>query len=96
MLSTYEHDRLRIRFEGRLDTAKCEEISAEVRAAVTAPTVPVEFDLAEVDFVASAFLRLCIYAYQQSGEQGLQILNASPTIKRVFKIAGMDKLFKCE
>ncbi len=96
MLSTCEHDRVLIRFTGRLDTARCEELAGEVRAAVTAPTTPVEFDLARVDFVASAFLRLCIYAYQQAGAHGFQISNATPTIKRVFKIAGMDKMFHCE
>lgn len=97
MLPTCEmQDRLLIRFEGRMDTARCTEIAAEVRAAVTAPALPVVFDLQQVDFVASAFIRLCIYAYQQAGSQGFQLVNTGPSIKRVFKIAGLDAMFKCE
>lgn len=96
MLTCELQDHLLIRFEGRMDTARCTEIAEEVRTAVTAPSGPVVFDLQQVDFVASAFLRLCIYAYQQAGSRGFQIVHAGPSIKRVFKIAGLDAMFKCE
>lgn len=89
-------DRLVIRFEGRLDTARCAEIADEVRAATAAPAAPVVFDLSGVEFVCSAFLRLCICAHRGAGEHGFQIVNVHPAIKRVFKIAGLDAMFKCE
>jgi len=84
-----------IRFEGRLDTARCAEIEADVRARVTSPSGPVVFDLDRVDFVSSSFLRLCVYAYQQAGSHGFRIVNVGPFIKRVFKIAGFDSMLEC-
>ena len=95
MLPTCEpQETLTIRFEGRLDTARCAQLETEVRTAVTAPNAPVVFDLEQVDFVSSSFLRLCIYAYQQAGSRGFQIIHVGPSIKRVFKIAGLDAMLK--
>jgi anti-anti-sigma factor len=97
MIPTCElQDRLVVRFEGRMDTARCAEVATELRLSLAASPVPVVFDLAEVDFVSSAFLRLCIYAYQQASVQGFRIVNAGPFVKRVFKIAGLDGMFKFE
>lgn len=93
MLSLCEAEKnLVIRFEGRLDTAKCAEIEAEVRTAVAGSNMPVVFDLAGVDFVSSAFIRFCIYGQQQAGDHGFQIVNVGPFIKRVFKIAGLNAM----
>lgn len=63
-----------------------------MRAAVTAPALPVVFDLEGVDFVASAFLRLCIFGLKQAGGHGFQVVNVGPCIKRVFKIAGLNAM----
>jgi len=81
-----------IRFEGRLDTARCAEIEADVRARVASPSGPVVFDLEGVDFVSSTFLRLCIFACKQAGSHGFRVVNVGPAIKRVFKIAGLDSM----
>ena len=87
---------IEIRFEGRLDTATCARIEAEVRAAVTQPDRPIVFDLDGVEFVSSSFLRLCVYAYQQAANHGFRIANVGPSIKRVFKIAGLDGMLEAE
>jgi anti-anti-sigma factor len=83
-----------IRFEGRMDTAKCAQIEAETKERVTRPVTSVVFDLKDVEFISSAFLRLCIYAHKQAGEEGFQIINVDPSIKRVFKIAGLDMMLR--
>jgi len=85
-------ERILIEFEGQLDTAKCMEIETEVRSAVDRSAAPVIFDLAKVDFVSSSFLRLCVHAYKRAGSNGFQIINVAPTVKRVFKIAGLDDM----
>jgi anti-anti-sigma factor len=79
-----------------MDTAKCAEIETEVRTAVTGASTPVVFDIDGVDFISSAFLRFCIYAQQQAGDHGFQIVNVRPYVKRVFKIAGLDAMLKAE
>ncbi|MBN2022169.1 MAG: STAS domain-containing protein [Pirellulales bacterium] len=95
MLETHAtQETIVIAFEGSLDTARCEELDAEIRAAVASPAGPVVFDLDKVDFIASSFLRLCIHAQRQAGGQGFHVVNESPLIKRVFKIAGLDAMLK--
>jgi len=88
--------KLIVRFEGCMDTTRCAEMETEVRTAVTGATMPVVFDIDGVDFISSAFLRFCIYAQQQAGDHGFQIVNVGPYIKRVFKIAGLDAMLKAE
>jgi anti-anti-sigma factor len=83
---------LTIAFDSRMDTAKCEEMSDKVRAALAGCGGPVVFDLRGVEFVASAFLRLCIYGQQQAGAHGFRVVNVAPFVKRVFKIAGLDAM----
>jgi anti-anti-sigma factor len=89
-------EKLVIRFEGSLDSAKCAELETHVCGAVTGSSTPVVYDLDGVDFISSAFLRLCIYGRQQAGDHGFQIVNVGPCIKRVFKIAGLDAMLKAE
>jgi anti-anti-sigma factor len=79
-----------IEFAGCLDTDKCMEIEAEVRSKLAGKDAPVVFDVAKVDFVSSFFLRICIIAARQAGPHGFRIVNASPFVRRVFKIAGLN------
>jgi anti-anti-sigma factor len=79
-----------------MDTAKCAQIEMEVRTVVTQPSTPVVFDLDGVAFISSAFLRFCIYAQQQAGDHGFQIVNVGSSVKRVFKIAGLNAMLKAE
>jgi anti-anti-sigma factor len=82
------------KFTGRLDTAKCAQIEPDLRALLARVEGPVVFDLDGVEFVSSAFLRLCIYAHRNAGDHGFEIINAAPPIKKVFKIAGLDTMLK--
>jgi len=82
----------RIEFEGQMDTVRCEELETDVRCAVAQSSMTVVFDLAQVDFVSSSFLRLCLTVRQQAGGRGFRIVNVCPPVKRVFKIAGLDML----
>jgi anti-anti-sigma factor len=83
-------EQLVIRFKGSMDTGRCDEIGADVRAQLAGADQPVVFDLAGVDFVSSSFLSLCVHAARQAGDHGFQVVNVCPMVKRVFKIAGFD------
>lgn len=89
-------DTVELRFEPLLDTATCQRIEEEVRAAVTDPQGPVVFNLEGVEFIASSFLRLCVYASRQVGDGDFHVTNVDPNIKRVFKIAGFDAMLEGE
>jgi anti-anti-sigma factor len=97
MLQSCEpREELVIRFKGRLDSAKCAEIETEVRRTLAMASKALAFDLEEVDFVSSAFLRLCICGQQQAGSLGFRVINVAPYVKRVFKIAGLDAMLKAD
>jgi anti-anti-sigma factor len=85
-----------IRFPNNLDTAACAELEPELRVSLTGSSEPVVFDLANVEYVSSAFLRLCIFACRQCATQGFHIVNVNPNVKRVFKIAGLDGMLSNE
>ena len=73
-----------------MDTTACEQMETELQASLADSDGAVVFDLAGVTFVSSAFLGLCVRAFQKSSKQGFEIVNVEPTIKRVFKIAGLE------
>ncbi len=87
---TTNQDQLLVRFPPRLDTASCSQWQADLLARTEAHTGPIVFDLSDVAFVASVFLRICMQVYKKEGAQ-LQIIGLSPDVKKVFKIAGMDQ-----
>lgn len=80
-----------IHFVGCMDTAKCNEMEAVIVSSLeSAGDRPIVYDLARVEFVSSAFLRLCVLAQRRAGEAGFRVVNVDPLVKRVFKIAGLD------
>ena len=51
------------------------------------------FDLKNVDYVASAFLRICITTVKKMNKDNFTIINAQPQIKKIFKISGLEEFF---
>ena len=83
-----------ITFHGRLDTATSQQIQNDVMQLVEGTQHPFVFDLGQVDFVASAFLRLCILTARKVGPDRFSLVNVTPGVGRVFSIAGLDKHLK--
>lgn len=81
-------------FAGRLDTAVSAAVDADLQAQLTDTGRPVVFDLAQVDYVSSAFLRLCVATAKRV--PAFSIVKVDPSVKRVFKIAGFEKLMRIE
>lgn len=77
-----------------MDTLACEQIEGELQASLAAADTHVVFDLEGVKFVSSAFLGLCVRAYQKTSAHGFEVIHVEPSIKRVFKIAGLEGMFK--
>ena len=84
---------LTLAFHGRLDSARCADLHEAVLAQVNvvAPGQKLRFDLAASDFVASAFLRLCILAAQAVGAERFEISDPAPLVREVFAMAGLDR-----
>lgn len=79
------------KFEQRLDTVTCSGIETELIAELKGTRLPIVFDIGKVDFVSSAFIRICLIAAKQAGGGNFHVANAAPQIKKVFKIAGLDQ-----
>ena len=89
-----ENGRLRCAFQGALDTVACDTMAADLYARVEKAALPVIFDLNGVEFMASAFFRICLVVGKKLGSDKFSIINLSPMCKRMFKIAGLNRIFQ--
>ena len=53
--------------------------------------IKVVFDLAKVNYISSAFIRLCISAAKSVGERNFCIIKTSPDVRKIFQVARLDK-----
>lgn len=89
-------------FTGRLDTILCTQISAELDNRYISLIenedknglldFSLVFDLKDVNFISSSFIRLCMAGKKRTGDGKFCILNSDPFIKKTFKIAGLDEI----
>lgn len=86
-----ENEKLICVFSGSLNTTASDKVEKELFSKIGEAGLPVVFDLKEVSYIASSFLRICQKAYKAAGEERFSIINVSPDIKKVFKITGFDK-----
>lgn len=59
----------------------------------SSPVSQIVFDLGQVDYVSSAFLRLCMLASRQVKKSSFRIVNTKPQVMKVFKVACLDESF---
>jgi anti-anti-sigma factor len=88
-------------FEGHIDTARCAGYDQKLKDTLkktagtnpeTSPDFKLVFDLAEVSYIASSFIRVCVNAAKQVPRGRFSIVNSKPFIKKTFKIVGLDDL----
>lgn len=79
-------------FDGRMDTIKCMTAEKEI-VIMLDDYEEIIFDLQNVEYIASSFLRLCGRASNKVKPGRFSIINVTPSVKKVFKIAGLaDRL----
>ena len=78
-------------FAEKLDTAASQQIEIELYEKVRENKEAVIFDLEKVDYICSGFLRIRIRVAKEVGSGNFSVINVTPNIKKVFKIAGLDK-----
>ena len=90
-------------FSGHMDSARSISVTPTIEnqikehtgaPAVTNKPLQVVFDLKEVDFISSAFIRICLMALAKVKAGNLNIQNASPLIKKTIKISGLENQIK--
>ena len=78
-------------FSGKLNSAECELWKEELILKIRQTETPVVFDMKDVEYIASSFLRICIHVPKTIGVEKFSLINVSPHVKKVFKLAGFDK-----
>lgn len=85
-----------VAFKGRMDTLIVDsfgrQLEAEELMQNRKPGDQVVFDLGEVDYIASSFIRICITHAKLAGPGGFSITNCQPFVKKTFKISGLDEV----
>ena len=75
---------------GRVDTITSPELEA---AVVTDGIEELVFDLAQVDYISSAGLRVLLASQKRMAGKSMKIANAKPAVKEVFDITGFSDIF---
>lgn len=91
---------LHCQLSGRLGADICQAIAPDIREQVHKESnklphdsrMKVVFDLKEVDFIASGFIRICVETAKTVNTSNFSIINTHPIIKKTFKIAGLDEM----
>jgi anti-anti-sigma factor len=103
---TYDDERrtLHCQFMARMDSvasaAATEKLEERLNEALQSAQkgketdLNVIFDLEKVDYVASAFLRLCITVAKRLDKECFTVVKCNPSVKKIFTIGGLDKIME--
>ena len=83
-------------FSGRLDGSVCSEIEHDLLRHVSdfkqyrtdKEGIYLNFDLTDVVYVSSPFLRICLMCFKTFGKDCFSVTNVSEEIHKVFHISG--------
>lgn len=82
--------RLTLAIDGRIDTITAPELEA---AIVLEGVEELVFDLANVDYISSAGLRVLLSAQKKMMGKSMKIANARQPVMEVFEITGFSSIF---
>lgn len=87
-------DRMEITFSGRMETVFITEQMDQLLAIINDYPNDVILNLAQVNYISSSFLRLCVSAAKTKAKanEKLTVINLQPEVKKVLKIAGLDTI----
>ena len=96
--SSISDSKITLSFKGKLDTEAVHEMANQIELEISheksmvGENLRIIFDIKDVSFVASAFIRTCIKAAKMTAEGHFSIINSSPMIKKTFKISGLSDI----
>ena len=81
---------------GKIDTLNSSVLETEVNENMTENINSVVFDLQEVAYISSTFLRIVIKMVKTLGKENFVITNVQPSVMLVFKMANLTEIIKIE
>ena len=86
-------DKLILAVEGRIDTKTAPELESELNASLEGVS-DLTIDLAKVDYISSAGLRVLLVAQKCMNHQGtMTVVNANDDLMEIFEITGFTDIF---
>jgi anti-anti-sigma factor len=83
-------------FAGRMDTIAVQKVSEMINIHIPVKEGisgdKIIFDLREVDYISSSFIRICVSTAKQAGPGQFSIAHCQPFVKKTFKISGLDDI----
>ena len=87
---------LELALSGRLDTTTAPQLEAELKRCIDGVT-SLGFDLAELEYLSSAGLRVLLAAQKIMNKQGTMVIrHVNETIMEVFEITGFSEILTIE
>ncbi|WP_022773347.1 STAS domain-containing protein [Butyrivibrio sp. AE2015] len=87
---------LTVALDGRLDTTTAPQLDDELKTALNGIT-KLDFDLANLEYISSAGLRVLLSAQKVMNKQGEMIVkNANEEIKEIFEVTGFVDILTIE
>lgn len=88
------------KFSGRQDTLSVTKFSEIIQINLASKEGKSEdriiFDLKEVDYISSAFIRICLMVAKQAAPGQFSIINCQPFVKKTFNISGLEEILKVD
>ena len=92
-----EEKSIKLIFTGRMDYLAAGEVTEIIQSEPViinrTPEESLIFDIGEVNYIASSFIRICIMYAKLAGSGRFSIINCQPLVKKTFKISGLDEAF---
>ncbi|MBQ1880348.1 MAG: STAS domain-containing protein [Lachnospiraceae bacterium] len=87
---------LTISLEGRLDTTTAPQLESELKQSLDGVQA-LEFDLAKLDYISSAGLRVLLSAQKTMNKQGeMKVTGANDELKEIFDVTGFVDILNIE
>jgi anti-anti-sigma factor len=95
-----DEDKLMCTFSGHISGLVCDELAAKIDSQMAQiketgsnqDQLQITFDLAEVSYIASSYIRICMATAKKLKPGNFSIINCNPFIKKTFKVAGLDEV----
>ena len=87
---------LTVALAGRLDTTTAPELEKELKASLDGVT-ELTFDLASLEYISSAGLRVLLSAQKTMNRQGtMKLIHVNETIMEIFEVTGFSDILTVE
>lgn len=91
-----EGNKLTLTLSGRMDTVTAPQLEKELKESIEGVTELI-FDLAALEYISSAGLRVLLFAQKTMNKQGTMVVrNVNETIMEIFDVTGFVDLLTIE